>query len=453
MCGIVGLVTKQKNGFTNTEISIFTQLLFANEVRGDDGTGIFYNTKKNKAHLKVLKGPICSSLFVKSDAYQAATKTFFSDSNFIIGHNRSATKGKIDFDCTHPFREQHITLVHNGTLTSHKELNATSDVDSHAICHSMSSKGTVETLKEINGAFALAWFDSKEKTLNLSRNYQRPLHIVETASSFIISSELELALWVLKRNNTSVIKSFEIEPKKIYSFSLTDMSSFKEREIEFKTFVFPSNQYDYSNNKWNKTHNMAAQSEQYMSTYRIKRTYAFGERIKFKTGPIETTHGLEHNCTYLEGDIIKYHLFLENVKLIETDYEDEWRIRTYGLEADLLPLAMETKLIGTICKVISKPGESTIYIVNKVEKYGVNIIDNKGNILTLPNKGFVPIINKNTPDAADKYVQDKMAQFDKEEKKECEWCGADLPTETEENSYYGSIICTRCVNEQIAYGC
>jgi predicted glutamine amidotransferase len=436
MCGIVGLITKQKNGFTNTEISIITQMLYANEVRGDDGTGIFYNTKKNKAHLKVLKGPICSSLFVKSDAYQAATKTFFSDSNFIIGHNRSATKGKIDFDCTHPFREQHITLVHNGTLTSHKELNATSDVDSHAICHSMSSKGTVETLKEIDGAFALAWFDSKEKTLNLSRNYQRPLHIVETASSFIISSELELALWVLKRNNTSVIKSFEIEPKKIYSFSLTDMTSFKEREVEFKTFVFPTNQYNYSNNKWNQKHQQ--QSEQYMSTYRIKRTYAFGERIKFKTGPIEHTTGLEHNCAYLEGDIVKYHLFLENVKLIETDFEDEWRIRMYGTETDLLPLACEEKLIGTICKVLSKPEESTIYIVNKVEKYGVNIIDNKGNILALPNKGFVPIINKNTPD---------------EDTKKCEWCDADLPMETDENTFYGAVICKECVDQQIAYGC
>jgi predicted glutamine amidotransferase len=440
MCGIVGLVIKQKNGFTNTEINIFTELLYADEVRGSDGTGIFYNTKKNKAHLKVLKGPLCSSLFVKSKPYQEATKTFFSDSNFIVGHNRSATKGKIDFDCTHPFREQHITLVHNGTLVSQKELHETAEVDSHAICHSISQKGAVETLKTIDGAFALVWFDSKEKTLNLCRNYQRPLHVIETNTSFIFTSELELGLWVLKRNNTTVKTSFEIGVKKIYSFSLNDMSLVKEKEVEFKVPFFQQ----YDNNKWNQNQHYSQQQD----GYRKKRNYAFGERIKFKTGPIEHTHGLEHNSAFLEGDIVKYNHFLDNVALLPSDYEDEWRIRTYGFEDILLPLACETKLIGTICKVLVHK-EQTIYIVNNISKYG-------SNVLTLPLTNKNPQTLGNLPlDAADKYIQDKMAQFDenKEEGKKCEWCDKELPNETDENSFYGAVICKECVDQQIAYGC
>lgn len=232
MCGLVSIVSKQKNGFFNSDVKVFTEMLFADQLRGAHGTGIIYN-QGNK--IKTLKAPVASSDFVNDKAYNKAESEIFQHARFVVGHNRAATIGKLTHQNTHPFRCDHITLVHNGTLTSHKEL-ADTESDSMAICHAIAKIGFKETVKKIKGAFALIWYDEKQKTLNFTRNYQRPLYIVETIDLFCFVSEPKLAEWILERNNQTVTKVTNTDVHTLYQFEASDWTKYETEKYVVSTY-------------------------------------------------------------------------------------------------------------------------------------------------------------------------------------------------------------------------
>lgn len=239
MCGLVSIISKQKNGFFSVDVKVFTEMLFADQLRGSHGTGIFYN---NKQSIKTLKAPVASSDFVNDKFYDKAETEIFQHAKFVVGHNRAATIGNLTHQNTHPFRCGHITLVHNGTLTGHKNL-ADTESDSMAICHSIAQMGFKETVKKINGAFALIWFDEKQKTLNFTRNYQRPLYIVETKDLFCFVSEPKLAEWILDRNKQEVTKVTNTDPYTLYQFDLQDKELTKYESEKYTVMDYSSNSF------------------------------------------------------------------------------------------------------------------------------------------------------------------------------------------------------------------
>lgn len=99
----------------------------------------------------------------------------------VFGHGRFPTIGETSIKNAHPFEHRHITLMHNGTIKNHEKLNEKYKkdfaVDSELICWMVSEIGIKETIKEIDGAYALIYFDSKEDAVNIVRNYERPLWI------------------------------------------------------------------------------------------------------------------------------------------------------------------------------------------------------------------------------------------------------------------------------------
>ena len=214
MCGIVGIMARQVSGFSAVNVDTFKDLLFADEVRGAHGTGIFWNTATK---VKTLKAPVPSSFFLRDEKVKGAMNEIFQKGKFAIGHNRHATKGGMDHDSTHPFRHQHITLIHNGTLYAHRHM-ADVAVDSEAICISIAEKGADWTLKQLDGAFALVWYDSNTRLLNFIRNDERPLTLVETSSAYVICSEAKLADWVISRNKGIIIKSNSIEVGMLHQY-------------------------------------------------------------------------------------------------------------------------------------------------------------------------------------------------------------------------------------------
>lgn len=227
MCGLVSVISKNKSGLFHGDLKIFTEMLFADQLRGSDGTGIFYN---DKLSTKILKGPVASSDFVNTDLYDKATLAAIQRGNFVVGHNRAATKGKLTYANTHPFSEKHITLVHNGTLVSHKNL-ADVEVDSHAICLSIAQQGIEKTVKAINGAYALIWYDAKQKTLNFLRNSQRPLWCVETDSLFIFVSEAGLAQWICSRNREKVTSITEVPVNTMITFESGSWDTYTTKTV------------------------------------------------------------------------------------------------------------------------------------------------------------------------------------------------------------------------------
>lgn len=230
MCGIVGIVTKSKTGLFKTQADMFSQLIFADQLRGTDGTGLFYNRKKKCI---AVKHPATASLMFGQKQYKNALSDAVQNGDFLIGHNRAATKGNKIWKDTHPFVEDNITLIHNGTLFNHHKLNKNSDVDSHAIAVHMAKNGHIKTLKEVDGPFALVWFDQKEQTLNFCRNNQRPLSIVETDNCWLISSEAGLAQWIAERNNLKITSTTNLESEHVYSFKEHDYSKLLKEKVTY----------------------------------------------------------------------------------------------------------------------------------------------------------------------------------------------------------------------------
>ena len=232
MCGIVGIIEKVGNPSKVTQ-AIFTQMLYADALRGWDATGVF--SVNHSGDVTIRKKAVDAGSFFE---YLYENKNEFNlNVPVLIGHNRAATKGDKDKDDNaHPFQEKNITLVHNGTLLGHRNL-ADVDVDSHAITHALTEDSPQELIQKLTGAYALCWYNSTEHTINVLRNNERPLHILETQHTFIISSEELLARWILSRNGAKVLASFDVLPDVHYKFRKeNDTIKLFQQELQKKKY-------------------------------------------------------------------------------------------------------------------------------------------------------------------------------------------------------------------------
>lgn len=179
MCGIFGLLESSSSGLFSTDTKIIWGMSLLTSMRGADATGfIGVDVKKNQTDImKAVGGPWEWNNWKQSDEFM---KRIVSKYNVVIGHGRAATIGKNVAQNAHPFKHGDITLVHNGTLRNFTSIKSRHklefDVDSEAVCYLINKIGLQETLDEIEGAFALAWWDAKNQTVNFIRNSERPLY-------------------------------------------------------------------------------------------------------------------------------------------------------------------------------------------------------------------------------------------------------------------------------------
>lgn len=244
MCGIVGII-KKNNLIINTEQkSVFKQLLYSDALRGWDSTGMF-TIPYGKNEPNIYKEATTPQVLLWK-AEQQRQSIF--NAKILIGHNRSATHGEINDNSAHPFQEEHITLVHNGTIYNHKTIKDV-DVDSHAITHALVENNPQYLINTLRGSYALTWWNAKENTLNILRNKERPLSVVETNDLFIISSEVKLTEWICDRNNIKINKVYTINPLTHYFFKLNEKFDFIFYEKKLDTTEV--NKYNNNNNNNN----------------------------------------------------------------------------------------------------------------------------------------------------------------------------------------------------------
>lgn len=205
MCGLVGLISKNKLGFNRDQQEIFSSLLFVDLLRGPDSTGVF--TVSYDGDVYVAKDAVHSLDFLQTKEYDEALRRAFSRGMAMIGHNRKATKGTIVDRNAHPFNvDDNIILVHNGTMSEDHTKHADVEVDSHAIAHLIHEKKDVgEALSSFWGAYALIWYDVQEATINIIRNNQRPLWWMETPTSWIWASTPDMLEFVKHRHDLKVV--------------------------------------------------------------------------------------------------------------------------------------------------------------------------------------------------------------------------------------------------------
>lgn len=248
MCGLVGLVCKKPNGFSEAHKSIFSALLFVDTLRGRDSTGVFQVS--NQGDVTVAKEASMAPIFMSSQQYRELLQKAWNNGAAMIGHNRAATKGSISDDNAHPFNvEDNIFLVHNGTMRSDHKKHADVEVDSHAIAHLIHEKKTVaEALGSFYGAYALIWYDIAKQELNLIRNDERPLYWMELEDAWVWASEasfLEFAVGrVMDDSSVKVVRDPTSLPKDVLQTFTLNLErrqwEVKSEKLEIKKEVYYS---------------------------------------------------------------------------------------------------------------------------------------------------------------------------------------------------------------------
>ena len=240
------MVNKGKNGFSQTALNAFNDLLFMDTLRGPDSTGVALVNVAGD--VSVLKDSVSAPEFYCTKEYNDVIDApAYKTGKALIGHNRKATVGKIVKENAHPFViNDEFVLVHNGSLTSHKHLGD-AVVDSNAIAQYLHDKWNdddtpeqkAKVLAHIGGAWALVWYDLRSNRLNIVRNPQRPLSWAETSTEFFFGSEQAMLLAGLSRNNLKPTSLQEVATYKVYSFNLGDDSfSSKVEEVDLPTAPF-----------------------------------------------------------------------------------------------------------------------------------------------------------------------------------------------------------------------
>lgn len=199
MCGQSGAI----GSLSGKEELVALDLMYMNALRGGDSSGLAVlkrNEKKVDTPIKCL-GP--SYLLEDHKHYN---KLIGGSNTMFMSHSRSATIGATTLSNAHPHRFEHIVGTHNGTvpLVEVRDLPDGKDAksDSWTILNSMDVQGIEATIGNIYyGAWALVWYDSRDKTINFLRNDQRTLYYAfdEDRKNLFWSSEVEMLASAINR--------------------------------------------------------------------------------------------------------------------------------------------------------------------------------------------------------------------------------------------------------------
>lgn len=191
MCGIVFVA----GDLDKIDLNMFKTLLFVDTLRGDHSTGVLSVDFKRKTILK--KEAVSGPEFIDNQNWEPNKGLNRWNNTLLLGHNRFATKGKVDEDNAHPFEHGDIIGVHNGTLSKgsvdllNKGLDQEYGTDSETFYAYMAKHGLKEALKRVHGSFVFIWYNKADHTLNIIRNSKRTFffRFLEGGKTFIGASE------------------------------------------------------------------------------------------------------------------------------------------------------------------------------------------------------------------------------------------------------------------------
>ena len=186
MCGHVGVF----GAINRNHKKMFTHMLFLDILRGKDGTGVFYQNHAGDVSEVIKTTEITPGLIDENSDHFAPNLSITANNlKILMGHNRAATRGKVDVENSHPFEYSHLVGAHNGTLdyaaTGKLIKDNGSDMDSRALFNTINAMHAGDenwpdlksVLEKATGAMALIWFEKETEYLHIYRNKERPLYV------------------------------------------------------------------------------------------------------------------------------------------------------------------------------------------------------------------------------------------------------------------------------------
>ena len=269
MCGNIALIsTNDTTVDWKKRSDWFKAAIIADTIRGTDGTGLAFVPHDNMEHPDFLKQAVPGPTFLENKRVESILNTCEKYA-VLMGHNRAATKGGVSSVSSHPFQHGHITLCHNGTLTAWAGIDSSFKVDSEAICHAFANKGEKETLEQLKGAYALQWYNAKNKTYNIARNEERPLALAFSTKGdyLLVASEA----WMIRELATKYKMELEkrgvwsLNPGYILSFALDDPDKKDLSKFAYSKFDIAPKYASYGGNiQTNFTKGGGVKSKEYL---------------------------------------------------------------------------------------------------------------------------------------------------------------------------------------------
>jgi len=249
MCGIVGMAGPVA---TVKHEKMLKQMLIMDVLRGEDSTGVV--TQDIKGKTKVAKAALLPpDLFQMKQFKKSMQGTLCA----MIGHNRLATVGDVDYHSAHPFEHEHIIGVHNGTLQgwrSDLDDDAQFEVDSDCLIYNLAKNDPKDVFESIRGAWACVWINRRDNTINMTRNDKRTLFLSHShaGDDLFFSSEEWMMQVASSRNDIKLRETYPLRENVIYSWDLPTKGGFglKKPRAQGITPLPPVQTYQ-SGARWN----------------------------------------------------------------------------------------------------------------------------------------------------------------------------------------------------------
>lgn len=213
MCGLVGAYGR----FNKTRVAAVKQMMYLDQVRGDDSTGLFAANRDQYINRKETGTP-------QHGFFNKETNEFLRGRGLqvMVGHNRAATRGVVNKANAHPFIHGNVALAHNGTLKDRK-LEETNNfgTDSEGVAWAMNEHNPAHVWKNLNGAACLTWFDMDTCKMNIIRNADRPMYFAYTtdASCVFWASERWMLDYIVEFSNIQLDTVMTPNPHQHFQFS------------------------------------------------------------------------------------------------------------------------------------------------------------------------------------------------------------------------------------------